>query len=114
MLNREIQPKLMDKAFMAERSKAADSRSAGGDPARVQISSCAYFLRFIILIMADNKPTLFKIYKDYSTGKIDGYGVIQRVENELAIKPTNQFKAYMTKNKVEGAKYHEINKITRQ
>jgi len=26
--------------------------------------------------MADNKPTLFKIYKDYSTGKIDGHGVI--------------------------------------
>ena len=35
---------LLIEAHVAERSKAADSRSAGGNPARVQISSCAFFL----------------------------------------------------------------------
>ena len=38
------------KAHVAERSKAADSRSAGFNPARVQISSCAFFLMLIIFV----------------------------------------------------------------
>ena len=41
-----IEEQVSNSAHVAERSKAADSRSAGRNPARVRISPCALFLHF--------------------------------------------------------------------
>ena len=43
---RNDKEQVSNSAHVAERSKAADSRSAGGNPARVRISPCALFLHF--------------------------------------------------------------------
>ena len=48
--------KIVSQAHVAERSKAADSRSAGGNPARVRISSCALFCSYISLLSSNQFP----------------------------------------------------------
>jgi len=42
--------------------------------------------------------SLFKVYKDYNTGKIDANKLIYKVEKELGIKTNSNFKNYMLKH----------------
>ena len=76
-------------ARVAERSKAADSRSAGATRTSSNLVACKLFCYHKIMAESEQhtkqtqQAALFKVYKAYNTGEIDASKLLYKVKTVL-------------------------------